>query len=127
MMLCMLTGHNHLDDFFHGSEYKFKGPNEALFLLMMKGWMVKYFFAMSMLIGNLMLAREYSRHATGEESFTTETLFLLSYASTVMTGWFILAVPLFCIAWGSEVVKDPLLKMIGVRVREEEESETLII
>ena len=124
MMLCMLTGHNEIDDFYHETKYKFKGPNEALFLLMMKKWMVKYFFATSMLIGNLFLACEYSRHATGEESFPTETLFLLSYASTVMTGWFIFAVPLFCIAWGSEVVKEQLLKMIEVRVREEDSEES---
>jgi hypothetical protein len=126
MMLCMLTGHNHLDDFMHNDNYKFKGPIVGFFLLMMKKWMVKYFFATSMVIGNLFLLCEYSRHFTGEESFTTETLFLLQCASTVMTGWFIFALPLLCIAEGSKYVQHPLLQMIGVTERDEE-SESLII
>ena len=118
MMLCMYNGCNDLCDFNQNAECLIQGPHEALVLLMMKRWMVKYFFATSLLVGNLFLAYEYSRHFTGEESFTSESLFLLKYASTVMTGWFIIAVPLFCIMWGSEQVKDPLLKMIGVRGNE---------
>ena len=88
--------------------------------MMMKKWMVKYFFASSLLIANLFLVYEYSRHYTGEESFTSESLYLLKYASTVMSGWFIIALPFLLLIWGSEKLSGPYFEMIGVREKKEQ-------
>lgn len=120
MILCMQAGYTSLDDYYHKIDYVFIGHNAGLFLLMIPIGMIRYFFGTSFLIMNLFLLCEYSRHFTGEESFTSETLWLLSYTSCVMTGWFMLAVPIVCMIMGVEKVKGPLLAKIGVTKREDE-------